>query len=276
MFLVRLNSSSEFVHQQSIISLQLIQFRVFNQLPDKISGTKEITSTKSTASVGDTITLSCTFTKPAGITPTVAWTASGTAISSSKITTLEKSSSVKLTCVDRSDNGAYVCKVTYGDYGTSEISLSQYVRDITSTTTEFIGLKDAEGTVSCTGYGDAGTFSWSVDSTELTDGSDYGITEEVTDFYTKSTLVIKDLDSLTFDTVCAFAYTAGGSKDITIQVNAIGGKIAATICVRHDLQLSACYDETMSLSSISPIMSDNFPVTTNNSMNFKNIFFFFS
>lgn len=165
------------------------------------------------------------------------WTKSGSEISSSKVITLDKSSSVELANVATSDNADYVCKVTYGSYGTSEISLSQYVRDLTSTTTEFIGKKGESASISCSAYGDAGTLSWSVKGTQLTDGADYSISEEVKDFSTTSTLVIKVLDSLTFDTVCAYAYTAGGSKDETIQVNAIGGKIVAIIRVFNSLHV---------------------------------------
>ena len=193
----------------------------------KLSGVISISSSLPNAELGDSPTLTCTFTEPDGLgtTPSVIWSMSGTDIT--KPATQQKGKSlVPLNNIRVSDGGSYVCKVTYSGYGTSESSaLSQYVNTVIPTSDEVLGKVGEFANLEVTAYGDVDTVSWFISDSEISTGGYYTITSEKSDFGVVAKLVIKSLSGLTYDVVCKITYTSGKELSTTIQVNPIGGKM---------------------------------------------------
>ena len=183
----------------------------------------DLTSSKQYADSGDAVTLTCAYTNPTSITPTVTWyycvdnvpsnyKPTTTGISSKKGQSLITFASSAVT-----NSGNYKCKVDWGtNFGSQTgISLKQIIRGID---TGVIGTKyimiGSSITHTCTVYGDALTKDvvWSNTAGALT-GSTY--TQDTTSytpstFSTTSTLTISAVtasDTTAF--TCTVEYTEG-------------------------------------------------------------------
>ena len=188
----------------------------------------DITSSKQYADVGDAVTLTCAYTDPASITPTVTWYKDTTPTTTGVEADGDGKSLIKFASIAVGDNAAYKCKVdyasTYGDY--TATALSQYARSIdTKVTGTQYALIGTAVTHTCEVHGDAltGDVVWKNTGGALTAGYTQN-TVGYSNFKTTSTLVIAAqaaADTTTF--TCEVEYTQGPTAtSATIDASTLG------------------------------------------------------
>ena len=185
---------------------------------------ESVVSSSATVNAGEEFILTCTHS-PLDNGLVVSWTLNGgDPITEGVSPDGATKSLLTVNAATAQHNGVYVCSVTFGDVGTLTGQVTQYVRAIEGTVTQYALAGAATHEITCDIYGDSlsAPTVWQFGETVLADDADYDISTSSDTYVRSDVLTINTLETSNTGTYqCSATYTDGSvatSKDISLTV----------------------------------------------------------